>query len=862
MLKSVSKKLLSGLLALAMVLTLVAVPVVDAQAAIKSNGYKLTDRTSVTAGDNAVAYKLTGVKKGTKVTVIVTSGVYVGKTKTATNNGARKITLTGTGKTLKFYVKVPSTYSKTKANVKVTVAKSGSTAKTVLKDSVKVTTTNTEDKASVEVTLSDADGLQADGTALSGDTLVVSYGSALGTPQAITWYMDSKVAAISDFTSANARSLTWSPIVTDGSAVVYAVVQNKEGQLYTSNTITVTSVQQLVTASDFSIQDDYDTSDLAYAKSDSKAVASVTLNKDVDGVLYIYENSVSKYSTANATEIVDLTTAETATTASNGKTDEIVYTSAKKMTAANAIAAKTAAGTDDAVIKIKNADGSVTYMWQTTVTRGKSYKFVFDQDEIDTDDITGTGRADVTVTDSVVAPYITAPASIALTSATSTGVKVTVLDANSTVLSWLGSTTTALSALGFESFTVYNVASAVTTGGTASIYATSLTGKEGVFSGVPTVTGGNYWYAVAKTTAGIYGADSITLTSDNKSGNTAVVTGATWKENADNATSADIEFTNLVADAVVYLYNKSDKTFDAEDSSTYVSSAEVSKGDAKVTLTGAFTADDLGDTFEVVVVPKDVNTYAEFESSSSATLQEVASSVVSTGTITVRVETAYAASAGALEINGLQALNQFGGVMHTAKTAQTVTSCEAVNKTSTNTESAKASYEIKAATGAVIITVTNTSSDTSIDDKDGYSVTVLGSTIVVTNNSGTAYSPALNGTSFDAVLNGTKLTLGTMRYWSSVSGSYTKTTIGAATITAAGTAANTNVYVQSTSGTDDTSAATLATGITVYKVDGSVDSSTTATISNTAAGLVQITLTSDPNATRYVSYDGVLYTLS
>ena len=115
MLKSVSKKLLSGLLALTMVLTLVAVPAVDASAAANSkNGYKLTNKTTVTAGASAVRYNVTGVKKGTKVTVLVSNGVYVGKTKSATSNAARKITLTGTGKTLKFYVKVPTTYTKTK----------------------------------------------------------------------------------------------------------------------------------------------------------------------------------------------------------------------------------------------------------------------------------------------------------------------------------------------------------------------------------------------------------------------------------------------------------------------------------------------------------------------------------------------------------------------------------------------------------------------------------------------------------------------------------------------------------------------------------------------------------------------------
>ena len=158
MLKSVSKKLLSGVLALAMVLTLVAVPAVDASAANKSNGYKLTDRTSVTAGAKAVAYKLTGVKKGTKVTVLATSGVYVGKTKSATSNEARKITLTGTGKTLTFYVKVPETYTKTKANIKVTVAKTSSVAKTVLKDSVTVVAAEEEEEEATAISSFTATG--------------------------------------------------------------------------------------------------------------------------------------------------------------------------------------------------------------------------------------------------------------------------------------------------------------------------------------------------------------------------------------------------------------------------------------------------------------------------------------------------------------------------------------------------------------------------------------------------------------------------------------------------------------------------------------------------------------------------------
>ena len=221
MLKSVSKKLLSGVLALAMVLTLVAVPAVDAQAAANSkNGYKLTNKTTVTAGASAVRYNVTGVKKGTKVTVLVSNGVYVGKTKSATSNAARKITLKGTGKTLKFYVKVPTTYTKTKANVKVTVAKTSSKAKTVLKESVAVKSSSTS-----EETLS-ITGI----TASSAATLTVT-GTKLGELSASDFTIDGNTVE-SYVAAADGKSavITLGTAITSGSSVSVSV----NGQSFTA----------------------------------------------------------------------------------------------------------------------------------------------------------------------------------------------------------------------------------------------------------------------------------------------------------------------------------------------------------------------------------------------------------------------------------------------------------------------------------------------------------------------------------------------------------------------------------------------------------------------------------------------------
>ncbi len=827
LLKSVSKKLLSGLLALAMVLTLVAVPVVDAQAAaISKNGYKLTNKTSVEAGASAVRYNLTGVKKGTKVTVLVTSGTYVGKTKTAASAASsRKITLTGTGKTLKFYVKVPSTYTKTKANVKVTIAKTSSKAKTVLKDTYSVTTT---EETAAEVTISDISGLQTDGTGLVGDTLELSYGSDYGTATQITWYRGEKLLSTtsgnaSTLNSANGLRLT--STVTSVPGEYYAVVTNASGVVTTTNKITLTKTEQSAVIKSFSITDDYKTgvtktsgaTSISYSTSDTFAVATLTLNREYDGNVYIYAATDTTFTSRIGVAVMD--------TGVTGGNLGFTAVDADELTEKNATAKYTGVATTNQGIKTQNEDGSVTYMWvvgNTAVTRGKSYVVVFDQENIDTDTI---GDGSENKSSAATAPYLTAVAKIAVTKAAGgSAPEITMYDESGNVLTWLGNTTAVNSI--FTGLNVYENTSKTTTASHSAGVTNLSTVTKGVITGNSNLTAAgtySWYYATATTVKGIFSDSATTLTSEYVSETEKAADTVTLGQDKDTATTAEVKFTNARCSGTVYILTAAKYaavTNDSEVVSNAQASATVSKGDSKVLVENAL--DSVG-TYRAVFIPDDTTAYSRVDSAAATIAQKATTLKMDSASLDINM-----AAAGTVTVTGLVAYDQYGAKMTTAVGPFTATA-EVINIDGTTAEKiTTATYTVNTS-GVITLTVnyTNAATTTACDKMDGFKLTVLGSEITVQATN--AIGAGATGTNlFTVKVDGSEAT-----YSAPALTSYA---VGSAAVTS-GTASANNLLI----GVDQYGNTIAVTALTpAASMTKGVGSAATATIAWTASGAVTI----------------------
>ena len=568
----------------------------------------------------------------------------------------------------------------------------------------------------------------------------------------------------------------------------------------------MTTKEQLVTVSGYAISNWYGVpdkaiaADLTYAAADTKAVATVILSKNVAGTVYIYNDSVSKYTRTAFDSQAIATTGETSkakgVSAAAGTNN--VMEDAADMTEKNAITATTG------YIKHINSDGSVTIMFLLATTeRGAKYKFAFDQANNDTDDIPTAaqgGSTTIAVSDPVESPYITAPAKLAVTSAIQGGdVTVEVQDAEGKALAWMGSNN-AITLNGFSGATVYYNTSNGTSGATKSFADADLkSGAKGVFKGTDTSTNGKYFYAEATTAKGIFGAESVKLTSEIKGENASLVDAVKISEDTTTATSAVVKFTNLVTDGTIYIYKSSD-TFDKDNTATYRAKADVKKGDPSVTLANAFkTTGDINVNFDVVILPADETNYTKFDTKTSAatdtfTLEEEAKSVkAGNKNFTANWDDA----AKTITIKGLEAYNQFGSKMSTAKTTETTATVTAINKTAYETEAGLAAWTIPSADGALELVIYDKSTQGTsatatanlVDEKDGYSIAILGSTVEVTNledegtGVGTAWAAADASLTSDKIsikVDGTAAKVGQVK-----TGAITYTTSAATSITTA-----------------------------------------------------------------------------
>ena len=609
---------------------------------------------------------------------------------------------------------------------------------------------------SAEVTITDLDGLQDDGTALPTDTLHLSYGAGLGTPENIIWYQDGAARDIytarGGFNGAfnmNGRDpATVAGGATKAKGEWYVIVQNTEGENFVSNTIVVTVPDRAI-MSGVTITDDYDGKNVELKKSTDKSVVTVTLNKDYAGDFYLTSAKTTKFNYQDLTHKI---------TYANAK--NVPVTNPSKFTDEAAI--KAGAGTG--IYFLDEETETITYKFAVdhlegatpTVTRAQDYFLIFDQTNTDSDDLaatTGTGKLadlDLNMTEPITVPYAEAPDSIAVTSYVAKNganalIKITAYDEAGGALTWWDQGTAA-ALTGFDSVDVYNVGSnaiGATDVKKALTAGTPISVDKGVISVDYTGTGEKFAYAKLTTTAGVFAEDSETLVTAVAEGATAAATKVTLKEDSSDPKAAVVEFDSLTkrGSGTVYVFQSNstvgsatntDITDQDKDGIWMVGSAKVEGGAAKVTIPNVYNKSLIGagttgasayqDNFAALFVPDDTENYIE---QTSATFQ--LKNVVKSYTLTRAVAKTKANTA---PFDGSEVLikgvNQFGdafaltgGTTGTGASLASVSEAAGTALTATATSAAPGSATLQvtiANTGALTLTAADSGSTGFVED--------------------------------------------------------------------------------------------------------------------------------------------------
>ena len=558
--------------------------------------------------------------------------------------------------------------------------------------------------------LLDDNGFQADGTALTTDTLRVSYGSDLGTPSIITWYNDGAVMSIyslangnltqASFNSNNCRSKNGNTELATGNWKV--LIENTKGELWTSNEVEVVYDGTVVMTA-VSIEDDYETpmtttKGVEINTKTSRAIINVSFNKNYKGTMYLVNSKYEKGYDDTTSEKGKNKIAMTGTNGIEG------YLNAKVNTLAGLTNKKASANGKGAYYE--DATGGVHAKFVVAlaageqVKRGDSYYLIFDQDDLDTDNFSTTAeKDDLNTSDDMVVPYVIAPASIAVTSFTE-GTKtpqITLYDEDGAALTWWNSSDAASDTItGFESIKLYGVDSNETS---ASDTATTLDGTATLKmdKGVAKVVASSniskkYIYAKFKTEAGIFAESSETFTSELAETARKAVDSVTLKEDSTDPYAAVVELKGLSSKApgtVYILQGKSTagtaETFaDIAEKSTddAIASAKVEGGASKVTIGGVFKSAwtapaNEENMFVAVYVPDDTELWQSAkglnDDGDGFTLKATITSSdksdmtakLAVGSKDAKGETSSGAADGEaaainIEVTGIQLLDQFG----------------------------------------------------------------------------------------------------------------------------------------------------------------------------------------------------------
>lgn len=635
--------------------------------------------------------------------------------------------------------------------------------------------------------LVDDQGFQADGTALTTDTLRVSYGSELGTPRHVTWYNDGAVMAVYTL---DANSLTQEafnsdlcrskkPLVNAAGVTIYqelatgnwkVTIENTSGELWTSNEVTVVYDEKAV-MTDVSIEDDYDSKDnngnsvVAIAEKTGTAILNVTFNKDYKGTLYLVNSKYEKGYDTTASEkgknLINLRAGVKAALDALAGGDASVKT-LTGLTNKKATTNKAAYYEDEeGAIHVKLPVALAT---TETVTRGESYYLIWDQDDIDGDEVKNTSKKEaLNTSDDMLVPFVVGPASVTVTKYQNPTTKpeVTLYDETGAVLEWWTQNkqkATGDAIAGFDSVKLFGVDSNSKSSSDTAI-SLDATGTQVIDKGVVSLTSNNiakkYVYVTMKTTKGIFAEKSATLTSEISETAIDALDSMSMKEDSKNPADAIVEFKGLSSKApgTVYIVNKiADVTagtiaaIDLETDS--LGKATVAGGATSVTISdvfsdkqiskanyenpsnpgNAYTDTDNEEKFAAVFIPDDQELWKPYWNGKYAAdgvteqvfvLEPTITSFDKTnityklnGTTAGTDATATAAAVptkAEIEIGGIQLLDQFGNKY--ARFAKSATDTEnavagsATAVVSTNVESASGTSSVNHKTGIVTVTV-------------------------------------------------------------------------------------------------------------------------------------------------------------
>ena len=487
--------------------------------------------------------------------------------------------------------------------------------------------------------LVDDQGFQADGTALTTDTLRVSYGSELGTPRHVTWYNDGAVMAVytldanhldqAVFNSDGCRSVD-----SDGDTVADSLhtglwkvtIENTSGELWTSNEVEVIYDERAV-MSDVSVEDDYTTPAVDIDEDTANAILNVTFNKDYSGKLYMVESKYEKNYTGNAAILANAT--------GNGKITTLLKKVNTYAGLTNKAATTAAAGAfqgayyedEEGAIHCKILVDLDDAAGDTTVTRGNSYYLIWDQDDIEGDDptVAGVKKADLNTSETFTVPYVEAPASIAVTKFQNgtTAPEITMYNEDGDVLEWWSDADATddgtLDLDGITSVRVYGVDSNAKSSSDTFKLATRGAVDKGKLTPTIAALAKEYAYATVKFEKGIFGEDAFTLESEVSESAKAALTKMVLKEDSSTPEDAVVEFTGLSTKAPGTVYIIDGKTtvdgsyaaIVAKGTDEAIASATVEGGASKVTVPGVFSAKAMAavatfeNKFVAVYVPDD-----------------------------------------------------------------------------------------------------------------------------------------------------------------------------------------------------------------------------------------------------------------
>ena len=507
---------------------------------------------------------------------------------------------------------------------------------------------------SVEVTIEDLDGLQEDGSALPTDTLHLSYGAALGTPESIIWYKDGAALKVNTARGGFAGAFDTIPRAVAGTASKargewYVIVQNTDGENFVSNSIIVTPEDAAI-MSGVTITEDYDTPSIEYTKTTSSTVVTVELNKDYAGTFYLAPDAKTTfYNKADLKNEIKTTEMTTKTKFKDMTDKNAVAQFATDSTGLKYVDDETGEVLYKFVVKMDNTNG-------VAVKRGSDYNLIFDQDDIDEDDLetaSGKGTLDdlsLNISEAVTVPYVEAPASIgvelyAKAAGAAATIKVGLYDEEGDALAWYDQANNAGALQGFSSVKVFNTANnAVAATDTACTGPSAGVAEDGVITLTYTGTNTQFAYVTLSTTAGVFAAASEDLTTPVVETVAGALDSLTVKQGSDPV-DAKIEFKNLTkrGSGTVYLFQSNlavgattnDDTTETTNTNIVaqnkagawmIGSATVEGGSSSVTIPGVFDKAVIGatgtdkyqDYYAALFVPDDTEYYAQ---STSATFQ-------------------------------------------------------------------------------------------------------------------------------------------------------------------------------------------------------------------------------------------------